>query len=154
VPAALAGALDGRRRVAVVDREGAYRALVVADVLSARGAEVVFLTPLATVSPSVDGMSRTELAARLAAQGVHFRAGLDAARWHAGALVARDAFNAAEERLDGIEGVVIVGPSVPVNELAAALDGRTPELHVIGDANQPRTVEEATFQGGRVGRLL
>lgn len=27
-------------------------------------------------------------------------------------------------------------------------------LFIIGDANQPRTVEEATFQGGRVGRLL
>lgn len=83
-----------------------------------------------------------------------FRAVLDAAYWRDGALVARDAFNAAEERVEGIEGVVIVGPSLPRNELAGALAGRTPEIHVIGDANQSRTIEEAVFQGGRVGRLL
>ena len=38
--------------------------------------------------------------------------------------------------------------------LADALRGRVRECYVIGDANEPQTVEAATYQGARVGRAL
>jgi hypothetical protein len=50
--------------------------------------------------------------------------------------------------------VVATVGSVPVSDLAEQLKGKVAELHVIGDANVPDTVEAATYQGGHVGRLL
>ena len=154
VNAALDGGVNGARRVVVVDRDGHMRALVVADALSSAGAEVEFITPLAQVGQQVDGMSLRELTAHLAGRGVRFSPGEDVARWEGKSLVLRDAFSAVERRVEGVAAVVIAGGAEPVNELSLALAGRVAELYVIGDANVPKTVEEATYQGGLVGRQI
>ncbi|MBM3459699.1 MAG: FAD-dependent oxidoreductase, partial [Armatimonadetes bacterium] len=154
VHAALDGAAAGAQHVVIVDREGFTRPIVVADALSAAGTRVQFLTPFLTVSPELNSMSREELHARLAAQNVQFFPGEDAAGWVSGELLVRNVLTAEARRILGVDAVVIACGSDPVNELGLALEGRVPELHVIGDANLPRTVEEATYQGGRVGRLL
>ena len=49
--------------------------------------------------------------------------------------------------------VAAVG-SDPVASLAPTVRSFVSELYVIGDANLPQTVREATYQGGRIGRLL
>jgi hypothetical protein len=59
----------------------------------------------------------------------------------------------AEERtFDGVDALVAAIGSVSDNALAAALRPHVPELHVIGDANLPQGVEQATYQGALVGR--
>lgn len=151
---ALDGAADTARRVVVVDREGFTRPLVVADYLSDRGIEVVFVTPLETVSPLINGMTREELHTRLTTRGVSFSAGEDAVGWAGDEVRLRNVFTADERTIRGVDAVVIAAGSDAVNHLELALRGSVPELHVIGDANQPKTVEEATYQGGRIGRLL
>ena len=50
---------------------------------------------------------------------------------------------------------VVLSPAPsPDNRLAEELRGRVPELHVIGDAEAPRTVAAAIHEGFRVGREL
>jgi NADPH-dependent 2,4-dienoyl-CoA reductase/sulfur reductase-like enzyme len=159
VHAALAGAADRCRRVVVFDREGFNRALVVADYLSARGTEVEFVSALPQVSGLVEGMMREEvleqLAARPAGTRVRFAAAEEIAGWDAAGVLRLRSTRTAEERiLAGVDAVVAAVGSTPVNALAHALRGQVPELHVIGDANLPQTVEEATYQGARVGRLV
>jgi hypothetical protein len=44
--------------------------------------------------------------------------------------------------------------STSVSDLQRGLKDRVPELHVIGDASSPQTVEAATYMGGQVGRLV
>ena len=58
--------------------------------------------------------------------------------------------------LDVKNWVVPMAGSEPVDGAAAALTAQAPhlELHVIGDACQPRTIEEATSQGGLIGRQV
>ena len=98
---------------------------------------------------------KEELLEQLANRGVRFAAGEELAGWDdAGRLRLRATRTAAERLLTGIDAVIAAVGSTPVNALAGALRGRFPELHIIGDANWPQTVEEATYQGGRVGRLL
>ena len=41
-----------------------------------------------------------------------------------------------------------------MNELAAELEGKVPEIHTIGDAKEPRTVFEATQEGAEVARKI
>ncbi len=162
VPDACGQAADtGRRlpvrRAVVVDREGHMRAFVVADYLSHRGVEVEFLTPFVTPGPQLDGMNQGELCERLSRRGVRFAPGEDALWWQdETTLVARDVFSTEQRRIERVDLLVIAAGSEPLNGVAAAIAARAPglELHVIGDACAPRTVEEATYQGGRVGRLL
>ena len=69
------------------------------------------------------------------------------------ALIRQNRF--IEERMiEGVDAVVISAGADPVNRLALDLRGLIPEIHTIGDANVPRTVHEATLQGGLVGRML
>ncbi len=149
------GAANQARRVVVLDREGLNRALVAVDYLSARGIEVEFVSAFAEASPAVEGMMRGEMHEQLKARGVRFKVGEDVEGWAgAGRLILRSILTAEERTLVGIDVVVGAVGSTAVASLGVALRGRVPELHVIGDANTPQTVEAATYQGARIGRLL
>ncbi len=50
--------------------------------------------------------------------------------------------------------VVIGVKRRPVDELYDQLRGKVPELYVVGDANEPRTVEEAIAEGSAAGRSV
>jgi 2,4-dienoyl-CoA reductase-like NADH-dependent reductase (Old Yellow Enzyme family)/thioredoxin reductase len=152
---AIAGAADGARRVVVFDREGFNRPLVAADALSSRGATVEFVTPYPQISPAVESMMRDEMIDRLGARGVRFHPGEELVGWDApGSLRLRSIRTGQERTLCDIDGVVAAVGSIASAELAEVLCGRMPELHVIGDAAEPRTVEEATYEGGEIGRRL
>jgi pyruvate/2-oxoglutarate dehydrogenase complex dihydrolipoamide dehydrogenase (E3) component len=149
------GRLDGARRVLLFDREGFNRPLVAADYLSSRGIEVEFVTSLHVVAPAVEGMMREEMVERLKERGVRFHPGLEVVGWEGeGGVRLRDVQTAEERTLPGIDAVTATIGSVPVSDLARQLRGRVTEVNVIGDANVPQTVEAATYQGGRIGRLL
>ena len=126
-----------------------------ADYLSARGVEVEFVSGLPQVSGLVEGVLREEIheQTRRAGRSLHRRP-RNVAWDNAGILRLRATRTAAERVLEGVDAVVAPVGSTPVNALAHALRGRVPGLHVIGDANIPQTVEQATYQGARVGRLL
>jgi NADPH-dependent 2,4-dienoyl-CoA reductase/sulfur reductase-like enzyme len=150
-PAAMA------RRVVIVDREGHMRAFVVADALSDRGVDVEFLTPFTEPGPSIPAIDQGMLCERLTARGVRFRPGEDVLWWHdATTLVVHDVSTADQRTIGGVDLLVIAADAVPANELARVVAAQAPDiaLYIIGDACAPRTVEEATYQGGRVGRLI
>ena len=57
-------------------------------------------------------------------------------------------------KADDIDCIVGAVGSRAVNDLATPLRKAGLEVHVIGDANIPQTVQDATYQGARIGRLL
>lgn len=151
----VAGAADGARRAVVLDREGFNRAIVMVDYLSARGIAVDYVTPHLQMASLVEQWTRDELFVRFRERGVRFYPGKELA--DAGrndAVLLRDVQTAEEELLEGVNVIGAAIGSVSVSSLAGELRGRVPELHVIGDANVPQTVEAATYQGGRLGRAL
>ena len=154
VPGALNRNLDGIERLLVVDRTGTMHALMLSDYLSALGIEVEYITPAARAASAVDGMTREEMMGRLQERGVRFNVEEELVQWDdRGALIRHSRF--VEERaLPGVDAVVISAGAEPVNGLAIELRGVVPEVYTIGDANTPRTVQEATLHGGLVGRML
>jgi NADPH-dependent 2,4-dienoyl-CoA reductase/sulfur reductase-like enzyme len=151
----IAGKADGARHVLLYDQEGFNRPLVAADYLSSRGIFVDFVTSLPEVCGAVEGMMLEEMVSHLSERGVRFFAGEELMGWEGDRSVrVRDVKTAKERCLDGIDAVVATVGSSSVNGLAEHLRGRVPELHVIGDAEDPQTVEAATYQGGRIGRLM
>lgn len=151
----IAGAAEGARHAVIFDREGFNRPLVAADYLSSRGVEIDFVTPLPQVCGVVEGMMFEEMLDHLQQRGVRFLPGLDLVGWEDGrALRLRSVDTAEEQVLDRVDIVIGTVGSTPVNGLSYALRSMVPELYVIGDANVPQTVEAATYQGARIGRLL
>jgi hypothetical protein len=66
----------------------------------------------------------------------------------------RNVVTKQETVLEHIDLVVGLVGSTSVSSLADDLHVAVENLHVIGDAQTPRTVEEATYEGARLGRLL
>jgi len=50
--------------------------------------------------------------------------------------------------------VVLALGAKPISCLADALEGKVPELHVIGDSNRPAKVIEAVYDGSRIARFI
>jgi 2,4-dienoyl-CoA reductase-like NADH-dependent reductase (Old Yellow Enzyme family) len=151
---ALEGGVSGASKVLIVDREGFTRPLVVADALSSQGIDVEFITPFDSVSPALNSMTREELHVRLADSGERFVAGEEVICSDDGGVLVRAVLTAEERWVKGVTAIVVAAGSDPVNELERELRGKVPALFVIGDANRPHTVEEATYQGARIGRLI
>ena len=71
-----------------------------------------------------------------------------------GDLVIRNIFNGAETVIDDLALLTYATSRAPNDELAAPLQAKGIETHVIGDAYSPRTVLAATQEGHRVGNQL
>jgi len=143
------------RRAVVYDGEGFNRAFVAADLLSSRGVRVEFVTPLHTVGPKVESMMIDELAHQLTGRHVAFHPGHVLRGWSSGNAIAfRHVVSGEELVLPDIDLVVGLAGSTSVSLLAGELRDRVPELHIIGDALSPATVEEATVAGATLGRAL
>lgn len=52
------------------------------------------------------------------------------------------------------DGVVLATRIRPKNALAEALEDKGIEIHTIGDAESPRSIMEAIWEGFRTARLL
>jgi NADPH-dependent 2,4-dienoyl-CoA reductase/sulfur reductase-like enzyme len=143
------------RRAVVVDQEGFNRPLVAADLLSSRGVLVEFVTPLHSIGPKVESMMIDELTHQLVGRHVNFLPGHELVGWEGPQrLRIRQVVTKEERVLEGIDLVVGLVGSTSVAGLAGELRGAVERLHVIGDAQSPRTVEEATYEGAHLGRLL
>jgi len=71
----------------------------------------------------------------------------------AGGAVVSGTFSGEERRLEGVTVVLACG-LVPDDSLVSALDGRLPEVHVVGDALAPRRIMHATLEGARAARAI
>jgi len=68
-----------------------------------------------------------------------------------GAICSNDS---GELRLSGYDMVILAVGSKAYNPLQAALTGKVPSLHVIGDADQPRRIVDAIEEGARLAVKL
>lgn len=59
-----------------------------------------------------------------------------------------------EETLRGFEYVILAMGVKPVDTLSKQIEGKVPEVYVIGDATQPRRALDATAGGAEIGRRI
>ena len=154
VPDALTHDLDGIRKALVVDHTGTMQALTLTDYLSDRGIDVEYITPGELVAGAIERMNREEMLSRLKERGVRFNDGENLVYWDEQTALIRHNRFVEERTVEAIDTVVISAGADPIDELALGVRGIVPEVYTIGDANTPRTVHEATLQGGLVGRML
>jgi mycofactocin system FadH/OYE family oxidoreductase 2 len=156
VRAVVAGRVEPRGRVLVVDELGFHHATGVAERLADRGCAVEIVTVGMVVAQDLGLTLDLELWwGRATAKGIAQTTDTLVTGLVPGGVTLLDVATGAPARRD-VDWVVVAGHGSPVDELYLALrvadDGT--ELHRIGDCLAPRRADAAVRDGDRVGALL
>ncbi|UCG66929.1 MAG: FAD-dependent oxidoreductase, partial [Deltaproteobacteria bacterium] len=141
---------DIGRRVLVVGGGGV--GAETADYLSEMGKEVTLVEMLEEIASDLVGHLKHYLSQRLKQKGVTILTSSKVKELGKGYAVVEDA--AAVRRIDGFDAMVLAVGSVSDDRIAKILEGKVPELYVIGDASQPREALEAVYEGEEVAMKI
>jgi NADPH-dependent 2,4-dienoyl-CoA reductase/sulfur reductase-like enzyme len=155
--AVLAGALHPKGKVLVIG--GGLVGCEVADLLAdlgdgdaGSGTDVTIIEMLPDIAMDEVEMSRMLLIPRLREKSVKWITSATVKQiLEDGAIITRDG---KEETLKGMDQIIIACGSKSVDTLSKAIEGKVPEVYVIGDAKQPRLALEAIAEGAEVGRKI
>jgi NADPH-dependent 2,4-dienoyl-CoA reductase/sulfur reductase-like enzyme len=150
---ALLGRVTPGRRVVVVDEDGHYAAPTTADLLAGKGCQVTLISKYFMVGEDIDEGIRSDIYSRLFAQGVVLQPLTAAKAIVPGGLRTRHTFSGAEATIEADTVVLSFGGKAN-DALFHELDGRVPELRLVGDAVSPRRIHDAMLDGTRAARAL
>lgn len=142
------------KKIVLLDGQGSWTTASAAETFLQSGAEVAVIYPGGSFLPQVNYYSRITTTDRLGKLGIDVRLLRRAVRYHDGALEIADVLTGRTEVIPGIDRVFAVLPATAERDLADSLEGKVGILHVIGDANSPRTLLDAIFEGHRAARSL
>ncbi len=150
----LAGAAETGARVVVVSEDDGMETPSIADFLAAQGKHVEILHKWLMIGSRVERYTQGIVFYWLYKNGVTISPSTRVRAIEGTTVVAYNAHTGEERRIDSVDTVVLSLGSRGDDRLYKALQGRVPELHLIGAAFAPRRLLEATQHGARVGRML
>jgi len=143
---ALSGSVPLGRKILIVGGGGI--GAEVADYLSEIGKEVTLIEMLEGIALDLVAHLQYFLNKRLREKGVHILTSTKAVRFEKGGLWVEDP--QGTRKLEGFDSIVLALGSTPNDEIAKSLEGKGPEVYVIGDASKPREVMEALVEGEEI----
>jgi 2,4-dienoyl-CoA reductase-like NADH-dependent reductase (Old Yellow Enzyme family)/thioredoxin reductase len=149
----LTGRVLSGPRCVVVDEDGHFAAPTTADFLASRGVRVTVFTRYFMVGEDIDEGIRSDLYARLFAQGVTLTPMTVAAEILPRGVLVRHTFSGAESVIEA-DTVVLAFGGKANDALYHDLEGKVPELRLVGDAVSPRRIHDAILDGTRAGRAV
>lgn len=152
VRAAMEGAALGRR-VVVYSEDPLTAGPTCADLLASRGHEVVVVAPQYVVGEMIDDTVKPIILRRLLEAGVTLLPLHRAVAYEAGRVLVQHVLTGRQQVLEA-DAAVVAAAARANAELATALRGRVPEIHVVGDAVTPRRVHDAILEGTRAARAI
>ncbi len=139
----LSGEGDVGKRVLVVGAGGI--GAETADYLSEMGKEVTLVEMLEEIAADLVVHLKHYLFQRLAEKGVTILTSTKVKELGKGYALVEDA--SGTRKIDGFDTIVLAVGSKADDRIAKSLEGKVPELHVIGDASEPREALEAVYEG-------
>ena len=140
--------------VLVVDTLGRAEGPTVAELIADMGRKVEIVTGLAYVGCEMPGPAWHNLMERLLRKNVTLTPFTGVWEIEDDSVDVYNVISWQPRTMEGIDTVVLASGGVPDDALGAALAGRVPEIHVIGDCYQPRDIEVAVVDGHRAGRAI
>ncbi|MGE0768865.1 MAG: FAD-dependent oxidoreductase [Hyphomicrobiaceae bacterium] len=153
-------ALDGLpgRRVVIMDEDGYYWTSAVAESVMAQGRVPVIAARFFEVAREIPVVSRIAFLREVDRNGGILRPNTGVARIAAGRVVLANYLTGREEDLSDVAAVVWVGLALPTgSRLAQEIEAggvARGNIHVIGDAFQPRRLFNALFEAHGVARSI
>lgn len=146
-------ASPGRRVVVVGGGDAHIAAPSMADLLADGTREVILISEQVDFAPGVEDGTRFMLLDRLKAKHVRIETCTELlAIDESGVAVAGNFGDRAPYRIEDVATVVLACGLLPDDRLYRALQGRVPNLHLIGDAMAPRRIMHATVEGARLAQ--
>jgi len=138
------------------DTRGEVEGLATADWLAGRGFSVTVVTSGSVPGWRIETITRTLIHQRLVDQGVPIRTTERVDAITADGVVVRHLMSGREETLEGIATVVSACGSRARDRLYRELLESRPTLdvHLVGDALAPRSIESAIYDGHMTGRAV
>jgi NADPH-dependent 2,4-dienoyl-CoA reductase/sulfur reductase-like enzyme len=149
----LMGRVTPGRRCVVIDEDGHFSGPTTADFLAEGGVQVTIITRYFMVGEDIDEGTRSDLYGRLFPRGVTLIPLTAATEILPHGVRTRHTFAQTETILDA-DSVVLAFGGKANDALRPELEGRVPELKVIGDAYSPRRIYDAILDGTRAARTL
>lgn len=142
------------QRIAIIACDDHLTPLTVADLLSAQGREVTLIYGAPTPGQSLGRYMVGGILARLHKRGVVFRQLEETRAIAVEAIEVRNVYSFDSQRLAGFDSVVLACGADSDDALFRELQGRVPELHLLGDAYAPRRLSHVTRQAYALAVLL
>jgi 2,4-dienoyl-CoA reductase-like NADH-dependent reductase (Old Yellow Enzyme family)/thioredoxin reductase len=120
----------------------------VADFLSENGKEVTLVEMLDEIATDLVFNIKHYLVKRLEEKGVTILTSTKVKELGKGYALVED--GSGSRKIGGFDTIVLALGSISDNRIAARLEGKVPELYVIGDALQPREALEAVYEGEEI----
>lgn len=136
--------------VLVADWRSDWIAPGMAILLAQRGCHVRLAVTGPHVGETLPGYVRDLLAAQLHALGIGVTPYARLYGHDADTVYMQHVVSDEHIVFDKVDTLVLAQGHRPVDDLHGCLEGRVPELHLLGDCLTPRTAEEAVFDGLRV----
>ncbi|RIV37624.1 oxidoreductase [Micromonospora radicis] len=140
----------------VLDDEGTWAAASLAEGIARRGGRVHLVSPSAGIATRITTYSRLALLKRLADLRVAAHPMRSLRVVDATTVALTGPLAHAEVTVTDVTAVVDAGSAVAVDDLYRQLDAlpEGPSVHLVGDANAPRTALEAVYEGRLAGAFL
>jgi mycofactocin system FadH/OYE family oxidoreductase 2 len=142
-------------RVVVYSTDSHLRGATTADTLADRGKQVTLLVPTLAPAPHAIAEHNTWmlLMTRLAEKGVEIVGFTAVTEIEAHGVKTRHLLSQKESEI-ACDAVVLAVGAATDDALYHALRGKIAELHRVGDCVAPRRMENAIYDGARVGRIV
>lgn len=141
-------------RVIILDEEGTWSAASVAEHLARSGLRTEIISPTATLFGRITTYTKANLLDRLASLPIGVRLMQDIAGFDGDTALLHNTVTGDTSTLDDVCLVVDVAPPRANDQLYADLQEISIGLDIIGDANSPRSVLEAIYEGHRIGSAI
>jgi 2,4-dienoyl-CoA reductase-like NADH-dependent reductase (Old Yellow Enzyme family) len=139
--------------IVLLDAVGHVQAIGLGELLATQGRNAICVTPL-PLPMALDGETQAAVLPRAVQAGMVWRPNTVLAMIGDHDVTLVDTLSRAFETVPDVDTVVIRTHGLPDRTLADELDGRVPELHVVGDAVAVRPVDRAVYDGHVAGRAL
>jgi len=148
------GAPAKAKTAVVSDESGLYGAIGAAEVLLERGITVHLVTPSFMAAEDMDVVRRVPVYQRLVQAGCLMHPNRRLARVEGDAAVLASVYGGSEERVAGVDAIVVWHGRDAEDELRVALEARGGEVRWIGDSVAPRKLDIAMAEGAMAGRAV
>jgi pyruvate/2-oxoglutarate dehydrogenase complex dihydrolipoamide dehydrogenase (E3) component len=149
----LRGETTGDRVVVVGGLEKHLGPPTIAEFLADQGRDVELLSEQLDFASGVEDATRFPLYQRLRRKGVRISPLHKLTRVERGSAFVTDTATGVERHVPDAS-VVLATALAPDDGLARSLEGRIPEIHVVGDALAPRRIMHATLEGARAALAI
>ena len=146
--------IDWGQKVVVVDTQGHHPGSDVAEFLADQGRKVELLTTKPYVGASIELLTWRLLYERLMEKGVVMSPSTALKEIREDSVIVYSTITNKEREISGVEAVVFAAGGEAENRLYRSLKGKVKELYAVGDCVAPRGVEQAVYDGHKVGRAV